>query len=353
EGKETMETNLKLSKEITGKIDALAARFSISKEDVISKLLDNASDSLFQLEKRYYPCDEQSVVVKLNKIGIIGCESTARGIAKLMAIKGISVILLGEHEIELNTAHRMLESNLDWMISKWELTETEKKLILQHITVTTDSKKLREAEIVFDTLRMPYEKHVHVLNDLGSVLSDNVIIAVDDETCPLSGLSEVISNPERVIGFHLTYPASRRKIVEVMRSRYTSDDTFQRILAVARLMDKEVVNIVESAGAISMRIMIPFINEAVDVWSEGLATAWEIDRVMKLAMNLPMGPLEFADTVGLDILVETMHKLWTVSGKPQYHPHPKLKQLVQRNTLGKKSGRGIQNYNTSEIGEAP
>ena len=343
--------DIEVSKELGEKLNRLAEQFSVNHQELLSRLIEIRSDEMFFMNK-WRKRKASDKPLDLRKVGILGCQAIARGIVKLMAVKGIHVIILGDSEAHLNMTMKLLQRNLDWMISKWELTETEKKLILQHISTTTDIVDLAGIDLVFDTTRSLLDDRIKVYQELDKTISDETIICINDETCSLSDLHKLISRPERLIGCHFTYPASRRKIVEVMRGLYTSDETRSRVQQVMEYLGKEVIEILESPGAITSRIMMPYINEAIGLWIEGVASADEIDRTMKLAMNLQMGPLEFADTLGLDTVLNTLDALYHKYGFAQFRPHARLRHLVRIGLLGKKTGQGILHYDENQIGEA-
>ncbi len=348
-----MENSFKLSASVAARLQRLADQLEISREELVERLVEFHSEDILMLSSREIPQKECGDSANLKTVAIIDSRSIARGIAKLMAIRGVPVIMIGETEQKCAESLRLMEKNLDWMINKWELTKVEKQLIFQHIKISGDTKDVSGADLIFDTFRGSMEQRAEIYRKLDEVIREDVIIAVDDETCIVSRAAQLISNPSRVIGFHFTYPASRRKVVEIMRGRWTSDETFRRMLCVAKFLNKEIIEVVETGGAISTRVMIPFINEAISLWTEGAATAKQIDHVTRLAMNLPLGPLEYADTLGLDVILETMDSLWRLFGLPQFRPPARLRLLVRMGMLGKKTGRGIHTYTQAELGDIP
>lgn len=331
-------------------IDKIVSDTGLSRNEVLSWIITDMHLCIDPaVRAKYKP--EQSI--RLKKIGIIGCNALSRGIAKLMAIKGVFIVLLGESEQQLAECRQMMQYNLDWMVSKWELTETEKKLIFQQIIPANQLSDLKDVDVVFDTLRCSSEKRIQLYRELEEIIGHDTIIAIDDETCHISLIAENMSYPDRIIGFHLAYPASRRKIVEIMKSQRTSDKTISGMMSIAKFLNKEMVFLHETPGAISSRVLMAMINEALKIWSEGIAPASDIDHLLKMVMNVPMGPFEYADTLGLDIVLDTMEALWNHYGLNHFRPDPRLQQLVLLGHLGKKTGRGILRYESKNRGEVP
>jgi 3-hydroxybutyryl-CoA dehydrogenase len=334
-------------------LETLSEQLGISRSTLLTRLLEMSSEDLIIQQKLKLQTGACGKTVDLKRVGVFGCQAIARGLAKLLAVKGISVIVVDESEEELKQAIDLMTLNLDWMISKWELTETEKKLVLQYIKISTNPEDLIDIDLLFETFRGPKEERKQHYRKLSQIIPENVIVAIDDDTSLISQVASYFTNPSRVIGFHLTYPSSRRKVVEIMRGRHTSDDTVQKMAYVADVLNKDVIGVLESAGAITTRVIMPMINEAIGLWTEGVASAEDIDKALQLAMNLPMGPLEYADTFGLDTVLNTLESLFRSHGLQQFRPQARLKHLVRMGFLGKKSGRGIHSYEHSEIGEVP
>ncbi len=345
-----MELKLQIKDNMIEQIDALAEDLHISREDLLERLMDLPGEELSLMLRRPHTPLIDGESFELKTIGIIGCTGTARGLAKLMAVRGVSVIMVGEDEEKVLQAMDLMDHNLDWMIYKWELTKTEKKVIIQYIETSTKIRDLREVDMVFDTYRGCSSEREIIYSKIMKYVPSDRIIAVDDSSCLVSDLAKRINNPERLIGFHMAYPTSRRKLVEIMRGRKTSDATYRKMVRLAKFLDKEIIEVLECAGGISTRVMIPFVSEAIRLWTEGIASANEIDRALKLSMNLPQGPLEYADAIGLDVLLETMDSLWKIYGMQQFRPPARLRHLVRMGMLGKKTGSGIHSYEDSKLG---
>lgn len=345
-----MDLNIGNQDRLKKQLEEMARSFNVSQTDLIGELSKIHYEDLLLLNR--YPQDvDVTDSIEMKMIGIVGSHSIARGIAKVMAVRGVKVIMIGESDHEVQQTLDYMQCNLDWMITKWELTETEKKLIFQNIDASSDLGKLAQVDIVFDTTRMTFDRKIALFKKIDHIIAQDIIIAVDDETCPIGRISKEISHPERLIGFHFVYPVSRRKIVEITPLTQTKNSVIQRMAGVSRFIEKEFVILHETIGGISTRIMIPFITEAIRLWTEGGATAYEIDRVMRLSMNLPMGPLEYADTIGLDVMFQAMDSMWRNYGMPQFKPPERVIHMVKTGLLGKKSGQGFHTYKTNQIGE--
>ncbi len=349
-GKSCMDLNIGNQDRLKNRLRELAEKFHVTESELASELARIHCEDLMLLKR--YPVDiDDTDSIEMKVIGVIGSETIGRGIAKIMAVRGVRVVMIGDSDRDVTQSMEYMHCNLDWLITKWELTETEKKLILQNIHATSDFGKLTDVDIVFDTTRLTFDRKVALYQKLDHTISPCTIVAIDDETCPLERISNAISQPDRLIGFHFVYPVSRRKIVEITPIRTTSADVIRRMAGVSRFLEKEFVVLHETIGGISTRIMAPFINEAIRLWSEGCATAHEIDRVMRLSMNLPMGPLEYADTIGLDAIFQMMESMWRFYGMPQFKPPERLGYMVRSGMLGKKAGQGFHSYKASQIGE--
>ncbi len=348
-----MELNRILPETLTNRIGLIAQKMGITHEAVLDKLTAIPQEVLIELisEPKREKGDSPAAI-DLKKGAIIGCNAISRGIAKLLSSRGIAVTIIGKTPEELQETMTLIQQNLDWMIQKWELTETEKKLMLQYIQPSIHFESLKNVDIVFDTFRGDMSVHQQIYREMDRYLPEWIIVAVDDDTGCLSRLAEHIRNPSRLIGFHVTYPASRRKVVEVTRGKKTSDHTYQKICGVAQFLNKEVVDIVEGASSVSTRLLLTFIHEAIRLWSEGVASPLDIDRTMRLALKIPMGPLEYADTIGLDVVLNMMEDLWQSYDMPQFRPPARLRNLVRKGLLGKKTGVGIHSYESTQIGEA-
>ncbi|MBN1354951.1 hypothetical protein JXA40_01640 [bacterium] len=348
-----MKIELEVPRKTADLLANLSDHLGISPSDLLARLLESNSENILPFRKLQVQQIHAGDMIDLKKVGIYGIQAVSRGLIKLFAEKGVSVVIVGESDEQLKMTMDMIKLNMDWMITKWELTETEKLLVLQHIQMTTDLQDLSDVDLLFDTVQGHWEERQRIYREINGIIPENIIVALHDDTCPVSQFAEYFTNPSRVIGFHLTYPPSRRHIVEIMRGRKTSDDTVIKMLAIARFLKKEVIEVMESSGTISTRIIMQLINESIGLWAEGVATAKEIDKVLKLALDLKMGPLEYADTYGLDTVLETLESLHLSHGLLQFRPQARLKNLVSMGYLGKKTGHGIHLYENSQIGEAP
>lgn len=285
----------------------------------------------------------------IQKIGVVGCGTMGQEISVLISQSGIEVVFLDISEERVAEVLRRIEGHLDDRISKWGLTGSEKKLILSRIKGTTDYSELSDCDIVFETVNSKkkgtsLELRQEIFRKIESVVSPQTIIASNTATLMISEISSVLKNRDRAIGLHFFSPVGKVKIIEVVRSVYTSDQTYALVSKLALLIGKKLINVNESSGNISTRMLVPLINEACEILMEGVATVPDIDETMKETSGLQLGPFEMADKIGLDKVLKWMENLYTEFGEQKYKPSPVLKRLVRANLVGRRVGEGFYLY---------
>ena len=282
------------------------------------------------------------MVVK--KIGVIGAGQMGHGIAQVAAQAGFEVILRDIKDEFVQKGISRIDKFLSKSIEKGKLTEDEKKKIMGRIKGTTKLEDLKDVDLVIEAIFENVKVKKELFQNLDKVCKKNCVLASNTSTIPITDLASVTSRPEKFIGMHFMNPVPIMKLVEVIRGLRTDDKTAKLIHELAEKMGKIPVEVNDSPGFVSNRVLIPMINEAVYCLYEGVGTPEAIDNVMKLGMNHPMGPLALADLIGLDVCLGIMNVLYEGFNDSKYRPCPLLKKMVQAGYLGRKTGRGFYTY---------
>ena len=281
---------------------------------------------------------------QIKKVAVLGAGTMGNGIAHVFARSGYSVIL---RDVETRFLDRGLEAigkNLDREVKKEKIAASDKPLILARIQPTTDVSALAAADFAVEAVPEQLDLKVRLLKDVDAVLKPGVILASNTSSISITQLAAQTSRPEKFIGMHFMNPVPVMALVEVIRGLATSDDTFQVTMSLCEKLEKKPVAVNDAPGFVSNRVLMPLINEAAFAVMEGVATPEAVDAVMKMGMNHPMGPLELADFIGLDVCVNILEVLQTGFGDPKYRACPLLRKYVAAGWLGRKSGRGFYKY---------
>src|SRR5215470_8521112 len=266
------------------------------------------------------------------------------GIAHVFARTGYNVILCDVEERLLQRGMDTIGKNLDREIKKGKLAEADKRAVLARLKPTTDMKEIAAAEFAVEAVPEKLEIKRAVLTEADRLLRDDVILASNTSSIAMTTLAAMTKRSERFVGMHFMNPVPMMVLVEVIRALQTSDATFAVTMELAKKLGKTPVAVNDAPGFVSNRVLMPLINEAAYCVMEGVATPEAVDAVMKLGMNHPMGPLELADFIGLDVCVDILHVLHDGLGDPKYRACPLLKKYVAAGWLGRKSGRGFYSY---------
>uniref|UniRef100_A0A832I6L6 3-hydroxybutyryl-CoA dehydrogenase n=1 Tax=Eiseniibacteriota bacterium TaxID=2212470 RepID=A0A832I6L6_UNCEI len=279
--------------------------------------------------------------MEFRTFGIVGGGQMGKSIAEKVASSGIDVIVLEASPARAAEARAELERSLDHELEKWGITASEKKAILGRVRFTAEVADLAAADLVIEAVNEDLDLKKDVMRRLGAVCAPDRVFVTNTSTLSITEIGAASGRPDRVVGMHFMYPVTRSPIVEVVRGSETSDATFQTGLAVAKLLDKEVIEVFEYPGYVVTRAIIPFLNEAVHLVMEGVASAEDVDKALRLGYEFRMGPLEYVDRVGLDKVLGWMEHLWRELGDFKYRPCPLLRKMVRAGWLGRKSGRGF------------
>jgi 3-hydroxybutyryl-CoA dehydrogenase len=280
----------------------------------------------------------------INTIGVLGAGTMGNGIAHVFARAGYTVVLRDVEKRFLDRGLETIGKNLDREAKKGKIAEADKPAILARIQPITDAGSLAKADFVVEAVPEQWDLKTRVLKDVDAVLRPGVILASNTSSISITALAAVTSRPGRFIGMHFMNPVPVMVLVEVIRGLQTSDETFALTSALAEKLEKKPVAVNDAPGFVSNRVLMPLINEAAFCVMEGVATPEAVDAVMKLGMNHPMGPLELADFIGLDVCLDILEVLYKGFGDPKYRACPLLRKLVAAGWLGRKSGRGFYKY---------
>ncbi len=266
------------------------------------------------------------------------------GIAQVAARAGYKVIMRDVQEEFLQRGMGAIGKSLQRDVDKERLTADEKTAIVQRISTTTDLQELSKASIVIEAVTENLEIKTEVFKTLDRITSPEAILASNTSSISITKLAAVTNRPDKVIGMHFMNPVPVMKLVEVIRGMATSDETYETVRDLTEKLGKTALDCNDSPGFVSNRVLMPMINEAIYTLYEGVATRESIDGIMKLGMNHPMGPLQLADFIGLDVCLAILNVLSDGLGDPKYRACPLLKRYVDAGWLGKKTGRGFYEY---------
>ncbi len=284
--------------------------------------------------------------MEIRRICVIGSGTMGNGIAHVFAQHGYEVYLVDINQEALEKALKTISKNLDRQIKKGIVKQEEKETILNRIQTTTDLQQgAKNVDLVVEAVTESIKIKEQVFREVSKYVPEHTIIASNTSSISITKLATFTDRSERFIGMHFMNPVPVMKLVEIIRGYDTSDETTQIIEETAKKLNKVPVVVNDYPGFVSNRVLMPMINEAIYALYEGVATKEAIDTVMKLGMNHPMGPLQLADFIGLDVCLAILQVLYEGFGDPKYAPCPLLVKMVEAGHLGVKTGKGFYNYN--------
>jgi len=282
----------------------------------------------------------------MEKILVIGAGTMGSGIAHVFAMSGFNTTIVDISEMQLQKAKSTIEKNLERQIAKGTLTNEMKSETMERLTFEINLEDVaHHSDLIIEAATEQFELKSKIFNTLSNMTASNVILATNTSSISITKLASHVKNPERVIGMHFMNPVPIMQLIEVIRGYNTSDEVCTQIMDISRKLGKTPVQVEDYYGFVSNRILMPMINEAIITLFEGVAGVDEIDTVMKLGMNHPMGPLQLADFIGLDVCYYILNVLYDGFKNPKYAPCPLLENMVLANKLGVKSGEGFYIYN--------
>ena len=282
--------------------------------------------------------------MSIQTVMVIGAGQMGGGIAQVMAQHGIKTYL---NDVDMDIVKSRVDfitKLLDKDIAKGKLTEEQKGAALSNLIPSSDLRDAADCGLVVEAIVEKMEVKGKVFSTLDDICKPDCILASNTSSLPITEIAAFTRRPEQVIGMHFMNPVPVMKLVEIIRGLATSDGTYAAVRDLSLLLGKSPVEVKDVPGFISNRVLEIMVNEAICCLSEGVASAEDIDSVMKLGMNHPMGPLQLADFIGLDTILSIMETMYHGYGDPKYRPCPLLRQYVKAGWLGKKSGRGFYQY---------
>lgn len=286
------------------------------------------------------------------KIVVIGAGTMGNGIAHTFAQTGFKVSLVDVSEVALKKALATIENNLDRMIRKEKISETDKVNTLSNIsTFTSMEGPAKSADLIVEAATENVDIKLKIFQQMDALAPANCILASNTSSISITKIASVTSRPDKVIGMHFMNPVPIMKLVEIIKGYSTSKETFDAVFEMSQTLGKVPVEVNDYPGFVANRILMPMINEAIYALYEGVSGVEEIDTVMKLGMAHPMGPLQLADFIGLDVCLFIMNVLYDGFKNPKYAPCPLLVKMVTAKKLGVKSGEGFYDYSESKKAE--
>lgn len=288
----------------------------------------------------------------MKNIAVIGSGTMGNGIAHTFAQKGFSVNLIDISEQALEKGLNTITANLDRMLAKGSIDETEKSATLNNISTFTQMEEgVKNVELVVEAATENVDLKLKIFKQLDEITSKETILASNTSSISITQIASVTKRQDKVIGMHFMNPVPIMKLVEIIRGYSTSDEVTKMIMNLSEELGKTPVEVNDYPGFVANRILMPMINESIETLYNGVAGVKEIDTVMKLGMAHPMGPLQLADFIGLDVCLSILHVMYDGFKNPKYAPCPLLVNMVQAGKLGIKSGEGFYDYSESKKAE--
>ena len=287
----------------------------------------------------------------MKKISIIGAGTMGNGIAQVFAMNNYQVNLIDLNSNSLTNAINRITTNLDRMIKRDVISSDQKTATLDNISTSTDINSVKSSDLVIEAVTENIKVKMKIFTQLDEICSSETILATNTSSISITEIAASTKREDKVIGMHFMNPVPIMKLVEVIRGRKTSDDTTKTIIELSETIKKIAIEVNDYPGFIANRILLPMINEAIEALNKGVAKVKNIDSIMKIGMGHPMGPLQLADFIGLDVclsILEVMHEGFKNS---KYAPSELLVNMVKSGKLGIKSGEGFYDYSESKKAE--
>lgn len=288
----------------------------------------------------------------MKNIAVIGAGTMGNGIAHTFAQSGFNVQLIDISETSLEKGMATISKNLDRMVAKERISEADKTKTLGNINTSTSiTEGVKNVDLVVEAATENIDLKLKIFKQLDEACPKNTILATNTSSISITQIGAVTSRPDMVIGMHFMNPVPIMKLVEIIRGYNTSDEVTSTIMALSKTLGKTPTEVNDYPGFVANRILMPMINEAIETLYNGVAGVNEIDTVMKLGMAHPMGPLQLADFIGLDVCLSILNVMYDGFKNPKYAPCPLLVNMVRAGKLGVKSGEGFYDYSESRKAE--
>ncbi len=283
-------------------------------------------------------------VEDIKKVAVVGAGTMGSGIAQVVASNDREVLLVDVSDAALDRGMQIIEKSLGRLLKKEAISQEENDLVHNRITTTTKFEDLGDVDLVIEAVFEDMGVKKEIYNKLNNVTREDVVLATNTSSLPIIEIAVSTSKADKVVGMHFFNPAPVMKLVEIIKTLATSDETAQFAYDFALALGKEPVMTKDSPGFIVNRILIPMLNEAVFAYQDGVGTPEDIDKAMKLGTNQPIGPLALVDLIGLDVTLDVMDTFYREFQDSKFRAAPLLRQMVRAGWLGRKTGKGFFDY---------
>lgn len=280
----------------------------------------------------------------MKKIGVLGAGTMGAGIAQVLLQGGYEVAMRARRESSIESGKAKIEKNFSKMVAKEKISEDDKTEFLSKLQISTELDIFKDSDIIIEATTENMEAKKELAKQIDEICKEDAIFATNTSSLSITEIAACMKHPEKVIGMHFFNPVPAMKLVEVIKGFATDEAVNKEIIEMTEKIGKTPVQVEEGPGFVVNRILLPMINEGIGILADGLASAEDIDKAMKLGAGHPMGPLALADLIGLDVCLAIMETLYSEFGDSKYRPHPLLRKMVRSNNLGMKTGKGFFEY---------